>query len=479
MTYRRNLVRSPNGADLTDWHSDANIGAGATIASLTGAGPNGMKGYVRSTANQALTRLGVNIGLAAGSPGTGPQPIVPGKAYTFSAWVRPVTTNTVTASLILQWLDAAGAQVGTNASISGVAVAQNTFTGNQVAVTNAIAPAGAVRALLFVRMFGTIVNTDKVDVTSVNLEPDAIAVGSPQVIMGGYNGAFFDGADNLSTSTLYAFGDATLVGATVPGPTVGIIWADADLADNVATMTVYRVINGVESIVRRANQHFALGGLVTADAEAPAGVEIGYYGKVYRADDVLLGSTPIALITLTPDPIDTGIENLDIAWISDPLDETSVIAVELTETAGAKPSKPVIGQKYLVGARTVVLTGRRSDIIGLDMGFYVSGLDQKEAVDDLVTASGGLLLIRTMPPRMIPRMLYCWMQNPIPDEFNLGAGIPDIEFDNTVDQTSMPDGDASVVAVPWQVYIDAFPTWTDAQAAYTSWFDGMSNPPGV
>lgn len=245
----------------------------------------------------------------------------------------------------------------------------------------------------------------------------------------------------------------------------------ASLAAGTERVTVWRQFDGLTTSVRRGLNKFAAGGFVTVDDEVPAGTEVTYYATMFDDDGEKIADTDGTSVTVAAGQDPT------IAWFSDPLVEGSAIAVEMAATAGTKPSRPMVGQTYQIGMRTVVLNSRQSDIVDLNMDFFTADTSTRDRIQQLLAATNGLILIRTAPPMMVPRMLYCWAQNAVPDDFSLPLGVEDVAWDNKVQQVSEVEGDTSVVAVTWQTYIDAFPTWADMKAAYSSWFDAMKNPP--
>jgi hypothetical protein len=116
------------------------------------------------------------------------------------------------------------------------------------------------------------------------------------------------------------------------------------------------------------------------------------------------------------------------------------------------------------------------------MDFFTYTEADRKAVQTLLSRTGGLILIRTPPPMMVPRQLYCWASNPSPAEYNLAGGVQKVRWSNQVSEISAPEGQLFVTTVTYQTYIDAFPTATygDVMAVYTStYFDAMKNPPGA
>lgn len=261
--------------------------------------------------------------------------------------------------------------------------------------------------------------------------------------------------------------DATVI----PDPlAVTLTFEAADLDPDVATITVARIIDGVESSVRSSVHQAAVGGWVGDDAEVPPGVTVTYWAHQWDASGNELEHTASMAVTTPSDGVGVG-------WIMNPLDETSAIKVVFARTAGQSPSRPILGTQYQLQIKTIALVWRQSLLTGLNMNFYTKTEADRNAIFTMLQASGGLLLIRTPPGMMIPRMLYCWAQNSSPMEYALPAGVQKVLWSNTVNEISSPEGTAVTVRVPYSIYTAAFATYADAKAAYVSYLDARKNPP--
>jgi hypothetical protein len=254
---------------------------------------------------------------------------------------------------------------------------------------------------------------------------------------------------------------------------VHLVYTAADLAATVSTVTVYRVYEGsVATPVRSGVSLFAAGGFVVDDHEVPVGVEVSYTVRQFSSTGAELGYTPSVSITI---PVD----GPEVAYLSDPLDATRSVRVILSTTAASSPSAPIPGTLHRVGMRTVALVGQRGLLESLNMDFYTTTIEDRDTVLGLIGATGGLLLIRTAPPVPVPRLLYVWAANAVPTGFDLRYGDEGTSWANTVQEVSPTMGPLSAYTITWQTYIDAFPTWADFNAAYSSWFAAIQNPPEV
>jgi hypothetical protein len=270
--------------------------------------------------------------------------------------------------------------------------------------------------------------------------------------------------------TALPYSTPSVVSQTAP-PMVAVTWDTGELPANTNTVIVYRTVDGVETTVRNGYNLYAVGGAIVDDWEAPIGVPVTYRAECFNSVGTDLGSTASSVaVTILADTVGT-------AWLSDPLDETSPVKVTMAGQAGQAPSRPIPGQVYQVGLRTIVLAGVPGLISNLDMGFYTQTTADRETVLALVKKANGLLLLRTPPPMMVPRLLYCFCPGMTPSEFRLTQGVEKIAWANPVTEVSPTTASTSVSSVSWQTYIDAFPTWADMEAAYATWFDAMKTPP--
>lgn len=257
---------------------------------------------------------------------------------------------------------------------------------------------------------------------------------------------------------------------TANPPSTHIVFYDLNPATQ--RLTLYRMYDTFTGTVRSAVDVFAAGGWVGDDWETPPGVPVTYRAQQFDVDGNELGYTDPVTVTIP-------VSSPEDMWLSDPFDATSAIKVRAAVGTGQQPSRPVPGTVLRVGDRTVVLASPQGLLQDLKMDFITITTEDQEAVLALIQRTSGLILIRTPPPMMVPRLLYCWASNPIPDAFDLPHGDQRVSWANQVQEITPVEGDVQVVPVTWQTYMDAFPTWGDMDAAYLNWFDAMSNPPEV
>lgn len=253
-----------------------------------------------------------------------------------------------------------------------------------------------------------------------------------------------------------------------PDPQVRVTFEASDLDPNVATIIVYRIVGGVETTVRSGLRAAAAGGWTGVDWEAPVG-PVSYRAEMFNSVGNDIGSTaPVSVVVPYSDS--------DVAWVSDPLDSSSAVRVFMNSGVESGQSRPVSGSKYLLGDRVVVLAGQRGLLTNLNANFETESAEDRDKVQQLISRTGGLLLIRTAPEVPLPRLLYCWCPDPQPsmspmDDFQRAL------WANQVDEVSEIKGAPAVVPVPYQVFEDAFPTYGDAEAAYLTYLEAYKNPP--
>lgn len=253
-------------------------------------------------------------------------------------------------------------------------------------------------------------------------------------------------------------------------PTALVTFTEANLAPSISTLTLYRIADGVTAEVRNGVRAFAVGGVVISDAELPIGVPVTYRGRQYDADGNDLGITDSTTVDV---PADTAY----YGWISDPLDTTQAFRVVMADGAGQNPKRVTPGTVHRVGARTVVLAGQRGLLEDLNMDFFTETDEDRNGILALLNSSGGIILIRTAPPMLVPRLLYCFAPSPTPTLVDTGEDAQAAAWTNTVQEISPVTGGTVRANVSWQTYMDAYGTWAAIQAVYPTWLAAAQNPP--
>lgn len=256
-------------------------------------------------------------------------------------------------------------------------------------------------------------------------------------------------------------------GLIADDPRVRVTFEAADLAPAVASVTVYRVVDGVETTVRSGLRAPAAGGWTGVDWEAPIG-PVAYRAEMFDAAGNDLGSTGSVSAEIP-------YTDADVAFLSDPLDASSTIPVVLNSGVDSGQSRPVSGTEFDLGDRKVILAGPRQ-LLTVAVNFETATVEDRAAVNALIDRTGGLVLIRSAPPVPLPRLLYCWCSDPQPSMSPMDS-FAVTKWANTAKEVSEPKSAPAVAAVPYAIYEAAFPTYGDAEGAYQSYFDAYKNPP--
>lgn len=251
-------------------------------------------------------------------------------------------------------------------------------------------------------------------------------------------------------------------------PQVRVTIEATDMFSDTVSIVVYRSVDGVETTVRSSLMAAAAGGWTGIDWEAPVG-PVAYRAEMFDTDGNDLGSTISVFATLE-------YSDSDAAWISDPLDATSAIQVFMSSGSESAQSRPVSGTTYALGDRTVVLAGQRSPLTGLHADFETLTAADRQSVQSLIDQTGGLVLLRTAPEVPLPRLLYCWCADPQPS-MSVMDDFEQALWSNQANEVSEIQGPPAVAAVPYSIYEAAFPTYGDAEAAYSTYLEAYKNPP--
>lgn len=254
-------------------------------------------------------------------------------------------------------------------------------------------------------------------------------------------------------------------------PQVQITFQAADLDPATYRITLFRTVDGVRTTVRASLDAIALGGWTGIDTEAPLG-PVTYQAEMSDINGGDLGMSEAITITIPW-------KNSEDAWLSDPLDAGSARKVRVLAGAARAQSRPVQGSKMMLGTRVIAVTGQRGLLTGLDIPFETTTAADRDAITQLITQTGGLILVRTAPPHPLPRLLYCWASDPQPSSYRDDGSWGIATWAMSVDEMSEFEGPPAIAAAPWQLYRDTFPTWDTMRAVYPTWLEAKQNPPGV
>lgn len=254
------------------------------------------------------------------------------------------------------------------------------------------------------------------------------------------------------------------VSATSPSPSVRI---DVDGLPGSASVTVLRLLPGGEGTVRGALNKVVGGSFTVTDNEAPQGIPV-----TYRAAVSVGGGPPVftnsVSITLGYTP--------GRMWLSDPLVPANAIQVIAEENAAHQPTYDMDQTIHRVGLRTVALVGIPGLLTGLPLNLVTLNRADRDTVLRIILESGGLVLFRTPPEMPIPSLIYC-AAAAVPLDYVFGDQVRS-RWTVKANEVSPSPLDIAVPLVTYQMYNDAFPTYGDFNAAYSTYIDALRNPPG-
>lgn len=252
-----------------------------------------------------------------------------------------------------------------------------------------------------------------------------------------------------------------------PTPRATITFSAAELAPTVSTLSVVEISEAGEIPVRNGSLINGVGGAVLTDYEVPLGVPVTYQAEQFDAAGVSLGLTSSATTTVS----------IPAGWvvISDPFAPRQAIRARAEVMFAESLSYSRDVKLYRRGTETVALMGQ----LGLleDVNLRVLTESDADVAMMMSVLSGGNVLIRSMPPVPLPRVLHAVVGKPrrVPLDARLGGAYS--VWDISGVEVSRPSMSVVEAVSSWGLYKSAYPTWADAKAAYTTWLDAKSNPP--
>lgn len=250
-----------------------------------------------------------------------------------------------------------------------------------------------------------------------------------------------------------------------PAPAVQVLFSS--LHASTAEVTLWRLSPDGQQVVRGAEREYAVGGFVITDYEVPLGVETTYRAEQFNSAGTSLGFTDAAAITVEGDP--------SCAWVQDPLDPGSAVLVELGGSFGndLKWDRPV--GRHFAGGRTVALYGPPGLLSDVNLDMQTKTLPDADRLRAVLQRTG--VLVRTLPPARVPRLLYVVVSRVSEQEVDAQYGGGWIRFPASGDEVS-PTTRAIVVALfTWADIDAAYATWDLVKANYLTWLDVKANPP--
>lgn len=212
--------------------------------------------------------------------------------------------------------------------------------------------------------------------------------------------------------TLTVYNDAS------PCPRVEVFF-DA-LAEDTATLTVYRIAGGREHQVRGAVNAATAGTLTRIDFEVPFNTTVSYRAEMFDAAGLSLGFTGVASVSIAVADV----------WMHNPLDPQGSVRVTLLHAAGKVLDRPVPGEvSYPIGRRVgVVLAQPRRGLAGAVFDVMVDTFEDADKVQallgDYTTTTVPVICIRlgSKNPMRIPQPLFLGVLSIPEEDFDVADG---------------------------------------------------------
>lgn len=254
-----------------------------------------------------------------------------------------------------------------------------------------------------------------------------------------------------------------------PSPRVTIEIDDADLDGSAHTITVYQLSKGGEFPVRGAVRKATAGGVIVTDYEVPLGIPVAYKVLQYNALGTVIGFASISGLTTQVDVA------VGLAVFSDPLQPRNAVLVgaESRFAGTLKMTRPV--KTYRAGGKTIAMMGVLGMLEEIPLQVWTATEDDGAAL--LLILAETEVLIRTMPPMPIPRVLSAVIPEIVQRPFDARSGGAAVVWDLNGSQVSRSEIESLVAVVNYQRFADFYATYATAAAAYSTYLDALRNPP--
>ncbi|WP_193510488.1 hypothetical protein [Cryobacterium sp. BB736] len=264
-----------------------------------------------------------------------------------------------------------------------------------------------------------------------------------------------------------------LTEVTSPSPGVEVYFPF--LHGDGATITVWRVADGVREEVRGAKRASVAGDFPIIDFEVPFGVAVTYVGELFDAAGAsVLGEQASIQV------------DVDEVWFQSQVDPELAFPVRLEAASFSTVTRPRNTKRVFVAgvSRPFEQHWGLGAIEGLPFTVFTDTGEQADAMQRVLESSP--LLIRTPPRfRTLPRLLSASIaqpsHNPLDWQYNGDA----IVWTLTVDEVQPVSKAILRPLVTWDDWTEASPEeeyeWNEVIAIYGAgtWTDAQRNPPTV
>jgi hypothetical protein len=250
-----------------------------------------------------------------------------------------------------------------------------------------------------------------------------------------------------------------------PSPRVHVTVTDPFPTADSLTVLQLSIDGQIE--VRNGVRISAVGGNFVPDYEVPLGVQVQYRVEFFTAAGVSLGLSE-------PETTQVDVE-VGKAIFQDYLAPENAVMVDAEKRFAEDIKSSRTLQLYRAGLDTIALMGEQGLLESVNLRVVTLTEADQVGLDRILNE--GTVLIRTMPPMPVPRLLFAVIGTPTRVPINARWGGTMSYFDLVGDQVSRNILDIIVPVVTWQRIIDAYPTWADLIAAHSTWLDLIKNPP--
>lgn len=254
-----------------------------------------------------------------------------------------------------------------------------------------------------------------------------------------------------------------------PVPRVELVFSSVPVGTE--TATVFRVVDGVSTLVRGTLRMFAAGGFSAVDFEAPFLVDVEYRAECFNSAGDSLGFTGGTTVVVAVDatvfhnPLEpsTGIRVAPL--VSFAADLGSPFDGDLVQPSGR--SRPVwvgFGRTGLRGVSLDVATDTTADAVKFASLFGSQG-----------TSLLPIVCVRTNPKWRLPSPLFAVIPNPREQRFNVQFGGEIRYWELVADEVRSPAPNLGVGSLTYADMEFTYATYDDASAAYLTYLDAESD----
>lgn len=256
-----------------------------------------------------------------------------------------------------------------------------------------------------------------------------------------------------------------------PAPRVEVFFGS--LAAGTSAITLYRLADGREQVVRGAVRASTAGQFTRIDNEVPFGVPVTYRAEMFSSNGQSLGYTSTATTTL----------EVGQAWVHNPLDPAGSVPVILERKTARELTRPSFGDVYYPQGRQVgvLLTTGRSGLSGTQLSLVTLTDDDADKFSSMLGAYGRdvvpTLCLRT-PSGMkmrLPKPFYAGVLAASEEAFDLQNGGSTVVWSMKADEVS-PPAPALFISLLTRADVNAFyPSRADVDAYNSTRLDVARN----